>query len=82
LYWVGVDPEYQGLGLGKAVIARATDMLAGFYGRTPIFLKTQTWSYKAVGIYRKCGYVPTDEKALYRNPRDNYKKAMKILRRI
>lgn len=82
LYWVGVRPEYQGIGLGKAIVARATEMLTGFYKCEPIYLKTQTWSYKAVDIYRKCGYMPTNERALYRSPGDNLKKALRILRRM
>ena len=82
LYWVGVLPEYQGRGLGKAVVARATELLVGLNKYDPIFLKTQTWSYKAVSIYRANGYKPTDEKILYRNRYDNYKRAMRILRRL
>ena len=82
LQWVGVDPQHQGLGLGKAIIARATEMLAEIYGEAPLFLKTQTWSYKAIGIYLACGYRPTDEKCLYTNRKDNYKKALRILGRI
>ena len=82
LQWVGVDPEYQGLGLGKALISRATELLMELEGSGPLFLKTQTWSYKAVGIYRACGFEPTDEKLLYRGKKDSYNKAMRILRKI
>ena len=81
LHWVGVEPGHQGLGLGKAVVSRAVALLAELEGDQPMFLKTQTWSYKAIGIYLQCGFQPTDEKALYQNREDNYKKAMKILRR-
>ena len=82
LQWVGVDPEFQGLGLGKALISRATELLIELEGEGPLFLKTQTWSYKAVNIYRACGFEPTDEKLLYRNKKDNYKKAMRILEKV
>jgi len=82
LLWVGVDPRCQGLGLGKAIIARATELMVELEGDVPFFLKTQTWSYKAIGIYRACGYAPTDEKALYRNRKENYKKALRILKRL
>ena len=82
LLWVGVEPRYQGLGLGKAIIARATGLLAELDGDVPIFLKTQTWSYKAIGIYIACGFEPTDEKVLYKNGKENYKKAMRILKRL
>ena len=80
--WVAVMPDYQGLGLGKAVIARVTKILTELEGDVPLYLHTQTWSHKAIGIYRACGYELLSEKALYRNKRDNYKKAMRILKRI
>ena len=82
LHWVGTDPQYQGLGLGKAIISRATEVFVELEGDVEIFLKTQTWSYKAINIYLACGYEPTDEKTLYRDRRDNCKKAMKILEQI
>ena len=81
LHWVAVDPKYQGLGLGKAIIARATELITQLDGDVPIYLRTQTWSYKAIGIYRTCGYEPTDEKALYTESSDNYKKALRILKK-
>jgi len=83
LHWVAVDVRYQGLGLGKALVSRVTQLLREIEGDTDFFLSTQTWSYKAIDIYKKCGWEPTDEKALYpgRIKRD-YKKAMKILERL
>ena len=82
LFWVGVDPEYQGLGLGKAIISRALELLTEFYGDADFYLHTQTWSHKAIGIYVANGFKPTNEKTLYKNNNSNYKKAMKILREI
>ena len=82
LQWVGVDPAYQGRGLGKALISRAVELLIGLEGDVDFFLHTQTWSYKAVGIYRGHGFLPTDEKALYRRRKDNYRRAMRILERL
>jgi len=82
LHWIAVLPDYQGLGLGKAIISKVTQLMADLEGDVDIFLKTQTWSYKAVEVYKSCGYVTTDEKDLYKNRRCNYKKAMKILGKI
>jgi len=82
LHWVGADPGYQGLGLGKAIVSRVTEALAEVEGDVAFYLQTQTWSYKAIGIYIACGYEPTDEKKLYRNKKDNYKKALRILGQI
>ena len=83
LHWVSVSPEHQGLGLGKAVTSRVTQLLLELEGDVDFYLSTQTWSYKAINIYKKCGYEPTDEKALYgRDCRNHYKKALKILAKI
>ena len=82
IHWVGVDPRYQGFGLGKAIVAQAIRIMSQFEGDADIYLKTQTWSYKAIGVYRACGFEPTDEKKLYITRRNNYKKAMRILRRL
>ena len=80
LHWVGVDARFQGLGLGKAIISRVTELLKLLEGDVDFYLSTQTWSYKAINIYRKCGWELTDEKKLYGwKYRGHYKKAMKIL---
>ena len=82
LFWVAVEPDYQGMGLGKAIISRITKLILELEGDVDIFLFTQTWSHKAIKIYEKFGYTPTDEKILYKdNKENNYKKAMKILTR-
>ena len=81
LYWVAVAPEYQDLGLGKAIISRITKLMVELEGDTDFYLGTQTWSYKAVNIYIRYGYEPTDEKELYKEKGDNYRKAMRILKR-
>ena len=83
LHWVSVAPVYQGLGLGKAIVAYVTKLLLEIEGDVDFYLSTQTWSYKAINIYKQFGYEPTDEKALYpgRLKRD-YKKAIKILEKL
>ena len=82
IMWVAVDPKYQGLGLGRAIIARATVLMIELEGDLPIYLRTQTWSHKAIGIYQTYGYFPTAEKSLYSDSSDNYRKAMRILKRL
>ena len=80
LHWVSVDPRYQGLGLGRALTARVTELMLDLDGDADFYLHTQTWSHRAINIYVSNGYRPTDEKALYKNNKSNYKKAMKILK--
>ena len=82
LQWVGVDPDYQGMGLGKALISKVTSLMFELEGDVDFYLHTQTWSYKAIDIYKSHGYQPTDEKPLYKERGDNYKKALRILKRV
>jgi len=81
LHWVAVDPQYQGLGLGKAIISRATELLSELEGDVDYYLHTQTWSHKAIVIYKKNSFMPSKEKALYKDRRDNYRRALRILRK-
>ncbi|MGE5630206.1 MAG: GNAT family N-acetyltransferase [Caulobacteraceae bacterium] len=50
LEWVAVKPEYQGIGLGKAVVFEGIRRMLEIEGDRDAFLHTQTWSYRAVGI--------------------------------
>ena len=81
LQWVGTDPRYQGRGLGKALVSKVLSLMAELEGDVDFYLHTQTWSYKAVRIYKAHGFVPTDDKTLYKERRNNYKRAMRILSR-
>ena len=82
LHWVAVDPEHQGLGLGKAIIARIIELMIELDGDADFFLHTQTWSHRAVKIYLMNGFEFTDEKVLYTDSKSNCKKAIKILKSL
>jgi ribosomal protein S18 acetylase RimI-like enzyme len=56
LEWIAVMPEYQGIGLGKAVTFAGLERMLLIEGDRDIFLHTQTWSYKAIGIYLQAGF--------------------------
>ena len=62
LHWVAVKPQEQGLGLGKAIVSRCTQLMLELDGDKDFFLSTQTWSHKAVKIYEKFGYIISSEK--------------------
>ncbi|MCL1835637.1 MAG: GNAT family N-acetyltransferase [Oscillospiraceae bacterium] len=81
LHWVAADPRYQGLGLGKAIVSRVTQLMLEIEGDVDFYLHTQTWSYKAISIYMKNGFQPAADKRLYKDKRDNCRKALKILRK-
>ncbi len=81
LHWVAVRPEFQNLGLGKAVIFEGMQRMIEMEGDRDVYLPTQTWSYKAIGIYQKAGFEITDEKGLggFEN---EYEKAMPVLENL
>jgi GNAT superfamily N-acetyltransferase len=58
LHWISVRPDHQGKGLGKALIARALKILGELEDNRMIYLTTQTWSYKAIGLYKSFGFKP------------------------
>jgi GNAT superfamily N-acetyltransferase len=82
LHWVAVKPEAQGLGLGKAVSAKATQLLFEINGDVDFYLCTQTWSHKAVSIYEKLGWELAYEERIRHFSRVNCEKGRKILKRI
>lgn len=79
IHWVAVNPEYQGLGLGKALVFEGVRRLIAIEGDRYAYLHTQTWSYKAINIYRKAGFNITSEKGLAGYENDEYEKAMALL---
>lgn len=82
LHWVAVKPQYQGLGLGKAIVSKVTRLMLELDGDKDFFLHTQTWSHRAVKIYEKFGYVITSEKKICNDKNENYEKAIEILKSI
>lgn len=75
LHWVAVCPEYQGLGLGKAVVQKAMQVFQQEEPREIIWLHTQTWSHTAIRLYTSLGFcvAKTAELASY----DPYTKMIK-----
>jgi len=82
LHWVSVDNDYQGLGLGKAITSRVTQLLLEIEGDVNFYLSTQTWSHKAVDIYKQFGWLPTDEFCVTWKKKREYKKAIRILNKM
>lgn len=79
LHWVGVHPDYQGLGLGKAMVNQAMREFLDIEGDVDVYLHTQTWSYRAIGIYLQAGFrlLPS---GTYSNHVNQYEQALPILR--
>lgn len=76
---LGCKAEFQGKGLGKAV---AVKMLESFYEldhEKAVWLDTQTWSYKAIGLYMDLGFIPL-KKAAYNSVKNEYEQALPVLK--
>ena len=56
LQWISTDPNHQGKGLGRAVVAKALSLYPDLSPQTDIYLHTQTWSHKAVYLYHRIGF--------------------------
>lgn len=56
LQWVSVHPDYQKLGLGKAVVKKALSLFPKLAPNTSVMLHTQTWSYPAILLYHQLGF--------------------------
>ena len=54
--WVSVCPEYQGQGIGKAMILKALSVFRDLEPGQSIWLQTQTWSHVAVRLYHNLGF--------------------------
>lgn len=68
VHWVAVVKEKQGLGLGKALVARLMELYRDEGSDLGIYLTTQTTSYRAINIYRQFGFAPYLGRYLERLP--------------
>lgn len=78
--WLAVLPEFQGLGLAKALVCEVMKRLIEIEGDVDVYIHTQTWSYKAINIYRKAGFEITKEKPLFKYDNSDYEKATELLK--
>lgn len=80
LHWVGVRPAFQGRGLGKALIFYTVRLMLEIEGDRDAYLHTQTWSHKAINLYRLAGYQITDKPNLGGCKNDHFREALDIIR--
>jgi len=79
LHWLAVRPEYQGLGIGKALVFKCLQRAMQIDGDQDVYLHTQTWSHRAIGIYLQAGFEFMKEGSL-RGYRNDNRKAIPILK--
>ena len=72
-------PEYQSLGLGKITAAYMMDCFYRMMPGCEVWLDTQTWSYKAIGIYLDLGFIP-QKSAQYNDTPNEYGAAVQVLK--
>jgi GNAT superfamily N-acetyltransferase len=57
-HWVAVTDACTGKGIAKAMLCRIMDLYNELSYEGFLYLHTSTWSYQAIGIYKKLGFVP------------------------
>ena len=72
-------PEYQSKGLGRIAAAYMMDCFYRLMPGVPVWLDTQTWSYKAVGIYMDIGFIPM-KTATYSEVPNEYQEALRVMK--
>ena len=55
LHWVCTHPDYQNIGLGRAIVIRSMRRISELEPKRDVYLDTQTWSHKAIGLYLRLG---------------------------
>ena len=58
VHWVAVHPDHQGKGLAKCLIARMLQLYEELGCDTPVYLTSQTKTYRAVRVYKQMGFAP------------------------
>jgi GNAT superfamily N-acetyltransferase len=82
VHWVAVKPNQQGKGLGKALTAEVLRLMTVTDGDGIFYLKTQTSSHKAVGIYEWAGFFISDEKDILGHKNDKYEEAVALIKSL
>lgn len=79
LHWLGVRPEYQRYGLGRALVEKCLHIFKTQLPGLPVYLATQSTSHRAICLYIKKGFYPiywTDE------TKANYEKSVEVLKGV
>lgn len=82
LHWVAVHPEHQGKGLGYAVIAETIRLMTRIEGERDFYLRTQTWSHRAIRLYQRVGFEVSMERGLGGLENADAQQALEVLEEI
>ena len=72
-------PSYQALGLGRIAAEYMMECFHKVMPESQIWLDTQTWSYKAIGIYLGLGFVP-EKSATFNETPNEYEQARNAMK--
>lgn len=72
-------PVYQNKGLGKIAAIYMMDCFYRLMPNCPVWLDTQTWSYKAIGVYMDVGFIPM-KTATYNAVANEYDEAVRVMK--
>jgi len=80
LYWIAVDPTFQGKGLGRSLLHEAERLIREM-GGTRIYVETSSRDlYVSTRIfYQRCGYVQTSVLEDFYGPGDSKATFLKVL---
>lgn len=81
VHWVAIHPDYQQRELSKPLLSKVLEILKALEGDSSFYLKTQTWSHRAIGLYEQFGFE-LSEKDLDGRPVLDYEKAVEILKQL
>ena len=90
LQWVAVEPAHQGRGLGRAIATAAVRRAVRLAPGEAILLHTQTWSHRALRLYRSLGFrfcrtqtivMRSKEGTGMKRYPNEFEEAMEVLRR-
>jgi len=64
VHWISVKETHQNKGLCKGLISKILEIYDEISEEKDIYLTTQTWSYKAINIYKKFGFRAYDDRKI------------------
>lgn len=82
LHWVCAHPDHQNIGLGRAVVTWAMRRIAALEPGRDVYLDTQTWSHKAIGLYLRLGFHPVREGHPLLSPLNEYSETLEVLKGV
>ena len=82
LHWVCAHPDFQNLGLGRAIVTWGMRRTAELEPGLDVYLDTQTWSHKAIGLYLRLGFHPVRTAHPVLRSVNEYGETLEILRGV